>query len=235
MPNIILFDIDGTLLLSGGAGRTALNAAFLELHGWTSAMQGVAPAGRTDLEIVDLVFRNHLDRSSTEEERSAVLRLYVERLRETVPAAEGYRLMPGIPELLADLSGRDDVALGLATGNIEAGAGIKLGRARLDRFFSFGGFADDAYERIELTRVARDRGLEFLSERSGEPRSENVGVWVVGDSVYDVRCGLGIGAKTLAVATGFVPRMDLEAERPHLLFDDLSDTEHVVGALTTCW
>jgi phosphoglycolate phosphatase-like HAD superfamily hydrolase len=135
-------------------------------------------------------------------------------------------LLPGVEPLLRDLHRRREVLLGLLTGNIEPGARVKLEPHGLNRYFSTGGFGGDGHDRAEVARVARRR-LEALSGEEVPPPA----VFVVGDSCRDVECGRANGYSTIAVATGWTPRGELEAAGPDLLLEDLSDAgrflEHV--------
>jgi len=194
---IILFDIDGTLLLTGGAGLRALGRVFRDRYGVKDAYRGVEFHGRTDLAIIRAIIRRQLDRDPEENELREVADLYVKTLprvlEEGVPA---FRVLPGAREALESLHSRPDVALGLATGNLEPAAWAKLRHAELDRYFRTGGFGTDSEDRLELTR----RGAERTRGACGA--SESAPVLLVGDTVHDVRCALGIGADCLAVATG---------------------------------
>lgn len=194
---IILFDIDGTLLLTGGAGLRALDRVFRARYGVEDAYRGVEFHGRTDAAIIRAMLRRHLGRDPEDGELPLLGDLYVEAL-ETV-LAEGtpaFRVLPGAREALEALHLRADVTLGLATGNLEPAAWAKLRHAGLDRFFRVGGFGTDSEDRLELTRLGAERAR---SEARGDERTP---ILVVGDTVHDVRCAQAIGARCLAVATG---------------------------------
>lgn len=192
----VLFDIDGTLLVTGGAGGVAWQRAFAELHGVEANVAEHTDAGMTDPEIAAIVFREVIGREGSQAERSRVIAAYLRHLPDTVAESDGYRTMPGIEELLDDLIDTG-VLLGLVTGNIEAAAHIKLARARLNRFFSFGGYGSDSADRTEVTKAALRRG-ELVS---GGTLTGGACI-AVGDTPRDVKAGHGAGIKVVGVATG---------------------------------
>ncbi len=192
----VLFDIDGTLLVTGGAGGRAWRRAFRELHSIDVNIADHTDAGMTDPEIAAIVFREVLGREGTPEERSKAIGCYLKHLPDTVAESDGYRTMPGIGKLLDDLidAGR---LLGLVTGNVEAAAHIKLARAGFNRYFSFGGYGSDSANRTEVTEAALRRG-ELVS---GGALADDACI-AVGDTPRDVKAGHGAGVKVVGVATG---------------------------------
>lgn len=192
----VLFDIDGTLLVTGGAGAVAWQRAFEELHGIEADIAEHTEAGMTDPEIAAIVFRQVIGREGTQEERSKAIGCYLKHLPDAVAESAGYRVMPGIEELLPRLI-EEGVLLGLVTGNIEAAAHIKLARARLNRFFSFGGYGSDSADRTEVTRAALRRGALV----SGGTLAGGACL-AVGDTPRDVAAGHGAGIAVIGVATG---------------------------------
>ena len=226
--HLILFDVDGTLLLSGGAGARALNIAFERIYGIPNAMRHVHPHGKTDEFIIQEMFRSHLERCGSEPEVKALLDRYLEVLPITVRDSKNFHLMPGIPGLLSYLRSRKDVFMGLGTGNIEEGARIKLSRGGLNRFFSFGGFGSDSGDRAELLEAGFQRGEEIILKEY--PRKSIVR-WVVGDTWRDVSAGRACGAKTIAVATGGDSLYELASASPDFLFATLEDQKAVSGIL----
>ncbi|HET6570223.1 MAG TPA: HAD hydrolase-like protein [Solirubrobacterales bacterium] len=192
----VLFDIDGTLLVTGGAGGVAWQRAFEELHGVEADIAEHTDAGMTDPEIVRIVFREAIGREGTAGERAQAIGCYLKHLPDTVAESDGYRVMPGIEALLPELIEKG-VLLGLVTGNVEAAAHIKLARGRLNRFFSFGGYGSDSADRTEVTRAALRRG-ELVS---GGTLADGGGI-SVGDTPRDVVAGHGAGIKVVGVATG---------------------------------
>lgn len=192
----VLFDIDGTILVTGGAGGVAWQRAFEELHGVEANIGEHTDAGMTDPEIAAIVFREVIGREGSAEERARAIAGYLAHLPECVAESDGYRVMPGIEELLERLIDAG-TSLGLVTGNIEAAAHIKLARAGLNRFFSFGGYGSDSADRTEVTRSALARGALV----SGGALADGVCL-AVGDTPRDVKAGHGAGIAVVGVATG---------------------------------
>jgi phosphoglycolate phosphatase len=192
----VLFDIDSTLIVTGGAGGRAWQRAFDELYGVEANVAEHTDAGMTDPEIASIVFREVLGRKGNAEERSKAIGRYLKHLPETVAESDGYRAMPGIAELLDELIDKG-LLLGLVTGNIEAAAHIKLSRAGFNRFFSFGGYGSDSADRTEVTKAALGRA-ELVS---GGTLSRAACI-AVGDTPRDIRAGHGAGLEVVGVATG---------------------------------
>jgi len=192
----VLFDIDGTILVTGGAGGVAWQRAFEELYGVEANVAERTDAGMTDPEIAAIVFREAVGRECAPEERSRAIGCYLKHLPDAVAESEGYRVMPGIEELLDRLIDSGHL-LGLVTGNIEAAAHIKLARTHLNRFFSFGGYGSDSADRTEVTEAALRRG----SLVSGGTLADGACI-AVGDTPRDVAAGHGAGIKVVGVATG---------------------------------
>ena len=192
----VLFDIDGTLLVTGGAGGVAWQRAFEELHGVEADIAEHTEAGMTDPEIAAIVFREVIGREGSQEERSKAIGCYLKHLPDAVAASAGYRVMPGIEQLLPRLI-EEGLLLGLVTGNIEAAAHIKLARGHLNRFFSFGGYGSDSADRTEVTKAALRRGALV----SGGTLADGACI-AVGDTPRDVKAGHGAGIKVVGVATG---------------------------------
>jgi phosphoglycolate phosphatase-like HAD superfamily hydrolase len=196
MIRAVLFDIDGTLLVTGGAGGVAWQRAFEELHGVEADIAEHTDAGMTDPEIAAIVFREVIGREGSQEERSKAIGCYLKHLPDAVAGSDGYRVMPGIEQLLPRLI-EEGVLLGLVTGNIEAAAHIKLARSHLNRFFSFGGYGSDSADRTEVTKAALVRGALV----SGGTLADGACI-AVGDTPRDVVAGHGAGIKVVGVATG---------------------------------
>lgn len=192
----VLFDIDGTLLVTGGAGGVAWQRAFEELHGVEADVAEHTDAGMTDPEIAAIVFREVIGREGSAEERARAIGCYLKHLPDAVAGSDGYRTMPGVEQLLDRLI-EAGVLLGLVTGNIEAAAHIKLARGRLNRFFSFGGYGSDSADRTEVTKAALTRG-KLVSGGS----LQNSSCISVGDTPRDVTAGHGAGIEVVGVATG---------------------------------
>src|ERR1700730_8842681 len=161
---VLLFDLDWTLIYTGGAGVRALDHSFEKLFGIPQAMKNVSPDGKTDPAICREMIRVYLKREPLPGEIEKLCRGYLDRLAEEVPNGPGYRVLPGIPELLETLSRLDTVLLGLGTGNLEEGAKIKLARADLMKFFPFGGYGSDAEDRPTVLREAVKRGEKLANK-----------------------------------------------------------------------
>lgn len=222
--HVCLFDIDGTLISSGGAGKAALENALAEEFGIAEITAKLELSGRTDRAICRDLFRYHVLDDTPENWR----RLIASYLRH-LPAClqnKGGRILPGIVALLERLRGREDVLVGLLTGNIRAGAKVKLGHFGLYEHFLFGGFGDDHFDRDDVAREA----LEAVRRHCNGTASGD-SMWVIGDTPLDVRCARAIGARAVAVATGWHPREELEACQPDLLFADLSDATPLLERL----
>lgn len=192
----VLFDIDGTILVTGGAGGVAWQRAFEQLHGVEANVAEHTDAGMTDPEIAAIIFREVIGREGTPAERSKVIGSYLKHLPGAVAESPGYRVMPGIEQLLRRLI-EAGVLLGLVTGNIEAAAHIKLARANLNRFFGFGGYGSDSADRTEVTKAALARGALV----SGGALADGACI-AVGDTPRDVSAGHGAGIDVVGVATG---------------------------------
>jgi len=220
---IVLFDIDGTILRTNGAGTRAANRAFEIIYGISEAMTKIDAAGKTDPIILKEIFMNELKRDYSFDEARELYKLYVPFLEEETRKSVT-TVMPGIPDLLENLSLRDDLLLGVATGNIEQGAWIKLKSAGLDHHFRFGGFGSDSHNREELILKALERGRDHLDENIAILKT-----FVIGDTPFDINHGRAAGAVTVAVATGSYSRAQLEEHEPDFLFDDLTDLKTVTA------
>jgi phosphoglycolate phosphatase len=235
---LVLFDIDGTLVLTGGAGVRAMNRACAELVGHADALSGIPVAGRTDrIILAEVVARTG---RVLDDELLAVLRdRYVAHLREEIlapgamPAAEhlGPRggtkaVMPGIRELLDVLRQRHDVFLGLVTGNFEEGARTKLEHFDLWHYFRCGAYGDDAEDRNALVPIAVER-----ARRCGLPEIGGERIFVVGDTPHDIACARAAGAVAVGVATGGFTVDQLGACGADIVFKDLGDGEAFVELL----
>ncbi len=221
-PVLALFDIDGTLLHSGGAGKRAMVAAFREVFGCEDGFAGVRMAGRTDPEIVREALRKQglpWDDALVAVFRQRYLDLLGPELERPSPAK---RLMPGIPAVLEALQALGFVTLGLLTGNWREGAHAKLAHFGIDGYFRLGAFADDAEQRERLLPFALRR-LRGLNGMTVPPQR----VVVVGDTVRDIECARPHRAVALAVATGGNTLAELAAARPDYLLADLADSAAV--------
>lgn len=228
IKKMILFDIDGTLLLTGGIGMQAFDRAFQDVFGIVNAWGEIVPDGKTDLMIFDEILEKHLTREVSAQETEMFFSRYADYFKNQIPQSPHYRLMPGIEKLLHQLQLSEELLLGIATGNIEPVGWAKLSRGKLHPFFHFGGFGSDAKDRAEMTLISLQRGFE-LSGRD-LPLSS---VFVVGDSPYDVKAGKKLGLNTIAVATGRASRNELAVFKPDYLFDNLEDTAEFLKIISS--
>ena len=221
ISKVVLFDIDGTLVLTGGAGVRALNRACEQVAGIRDAVTDVPLAGRTDWIILQDAIRRagrELDGALL----SGIKTCFVPALREEIllPGQGVKAVLPGVRELLDALAARPDVFLGLITGNFEEGARIKLEHFDLWRYFPCGAFGDDAADRNELVPIAMSR-----AKACGVPDVPPHRVFVVGDTPRDIDCARAAGATAVAVATGHYDVDALRESGADHVFADLCDTK----------
>lgn len=196
VPVAIMFDVDGCLISTGGAGMRSWRSAFEKLHGIPADIGQFTEAGMTDPEVGRLTFVRVLGREPTDHEMARLLAVYLERLVDEVEQSPGYRIMPGVEPLLPQLTGAG-ILLGIVSGGLEAAVHIKLSRGRLNHFFSVGGYGSDFTDRGALTRLA----IERCGRIHGHPvRPEQV--LVVGDTPRDIDAAHAAGAVGVGVATG---------------------------------
>jgi len=193
---VVLFDVDGTLIDTGGAGGRSWSYAFREAFGVDGDIRRFSEVGMTDPVVARETFEGTLGREPTTDEVIRLMMRYVLRLPVEVQESPGYRVMPGVHDLLERLVDAGTL-LGLVTGNIEGAAHIKISRARLGRFFLFGGYGSDSSVRSDLTKAAIARA-EALSGHAIDPAE----VIVVGDTPRDIEAAHGAGTIAVGVATG---------------------------------
>lgn len=192
----MLFDIDGTLVTTGGAGSAAWTLAFQELHGIPADIGEFTEAGMTDPDVGATTFEAVLHRPPTPHELSELLQRRLEHMPEAVAESTGYAVLPGVPERLRQLS-RDGHLLGLVTGNIDGAAHIKLQRGDLNRWFPFGAYAGAGMDRAAIVREAVGRAVAIMGHEV--PRTE---IYVIGDTPLDIESAHAVGCTAVAVATG---------------------------------
>jgi phosphoglycolate phosphatase len=208
----ILFDIDGTLIESGGAGAESWRLAFQELYGVPADIGQYTDAGMTDPEVGRLTFVKVIGREPGSRELGRLLARRNVLLTRTVAESKGYRVLPGVKELLPRLS-EEGYLLGLTTGGVETAAHIKLERAHLNRYFHFGGYGSDSMDRTELTRKALEQAETILGRKLSPDQ-----VLVVGDTPHDISAAHRAGATAVGVATGHYDKHQLaEAGADHVL------------------
>lgn len=224
---LVLFDVDGTLVTARGAGRAAFARALGAVFGTAGAVETYDFRGKTDPRIVfDLMADAGFDEAAIRARLEAFFASYVRELETLLVDGARVTVLPGVVDLVRRLSAREDAMVGLLTGNIEAGARIKLRPTGLLSLFRVGAYGSDDLDRRRLPAIACARaralvGHEFPFER----------VTIIGDTPLDVDCARACGALAVAVATGFHPAEELAACGPDLLFADLADVERVLSAL----
>jgi phosphoglycolate phosphatase len=194
--SVVLFDIDGTLITSGGAGALSWKRAFDELYGIPADIGEFTDAGMTDPEVGRLTFRKVIGHDPSPAEMTRVMNCRLRHLPAAVAESDGYRVLDGVVETLERLT-RQHYLLGLTTGGVEAAAHIKLARGNLNHYFSFGGYGSDSPERAELTRCAIERAGRILGHQVDAST-----VVVVGDTPLDIEAAHAAGAIGVGVATG---------------------------------
>jgi len=202
---IVLFDIDGTLVSTGGAGAVAWKQAFLELHGIPADINQFTDAGMTDPDVGAKTFEAVLHRPPTAHELAQLIQRRLEHLPEAVAGSAGYKVLPGVPERLRQLS-RHGHLLGIITGNGDGAAHIKLQRGDLNRWFTFGAYAAAGLDRAGIVREAVERSEAILGQ--DVPNAE---IYVVGDTPRDVEAAHAVGCTAIGVATGHYDAAGLRA------------------------
>jgi phosphoglycolate phosphatase-like HAD superfamily hydrolase len=211
-PRIVLFDIDGTLVSTGGAGAVAWKQAFDELYGIPADIGQFTDAGMTDPDVGAKTFEAVMDRKPTAGELAQLIQRRLEHLPEAIAQSEGYRVLPGVPERLKQLS-RAGHLLGLITGNGDGAAFVKLSRGDLMRWFSFGAYATAGVDRAGIVRRAVERGEALLG--TDVP---NKCIFVVGDTPLDIQAAHAVDCTAIGVATGHYDAGALrEAGADHVL------------------
>jgi phosphoglycolate phosphatase len=233
--HICLLDIDGTLLLTGGAGQTAFAQTLAAEFGIAEITTRVLFAGRSDRAIATELLEKHgIEPSAANWERFCSS--YLTRLDDALVSNKGY-ILPGVHDLLARLEARGDVALGLLTGNVREGARKKLTHYGLWHRFPFGGFGDDHHERCDIAAAALNAArLHIDGQMNGKSVASSNGnahgqIVVIGDTPNDITCGRSIGARCVAVPTGFTKADDLRRSNPDLLVETLEDIEPILALL----
>lgn len=226
MKKILLFDIDGTLLLTGGVGKIAFEQAFEELFQIPNAWGNVIPDGKTDPLIIEEIAAQTLKRKLKTKEHEILCERYTAYFRREIKNAPNFRLMPGVSTLLETLSKRSDVLLGIATGNLEEAGWLKLERGRIRHYFQFGGFGSDSHVRAEIIKKALERAEKTL--KTAVPRES---VFVIGDTEHDIRAAQKLGLQSIGVATGNFDRNDLHSSKPTHLLENLTDLDRFLGLI----
>lgn len=227
MPRrLVLFDIDGTLVTDGGASRGAFKHALERVYGYDRDLSVYDFSGRTDPQIAFMVLRDAgFDEAAIREKLDELWSIYITGLA-TNATRERVRALPGIRAVVEALHEHDDVTLALLTGNIEPGARLKLAGPELNDFFPFGAFGSDSANREELPPIAVERASTIDGYRFA-----GADVVIIGDSIYDVRCGVPYDATTIAIASGKTPAEKLRAENPTHFFESAKDRDALLLAI----
>ncbi|MBI4056786.1 MAG: HAD family hydrolase [Elusimicrobia bacterium] len=219
---ILLFDLDGTLVHAGGAGKRALNKAMKHLYGVSDACDRVDLSGRTDLDNFTLAYQRNLHKKPSSREVTRIGSTYLKYLPGEVKRAlrhKRYRPLPGIRRFLYLLSRKPGVLVGLGTGNIEKGAWVKLKPSGLNKYFSFGGFGADHRHRARMLKMAVARAKKLIKKKGTDPFFYN-DVFVIGDTHLDVLAGKKAGYKTIAITSGFGDIKQIIKARPNFVARD---------------
>ena len=220
---LVLLDIDGTLLISRGSGRSSMAAALEQVLGQPISTEGVAFSGRTDRQIMrDILSASAIDLRDDESVLDRALAAYESEAPKHLDAAR-ITVLPGVRDLLQALHDHREVHLGLLTGNLKSTAYLKLSLAGLDHFFPFGAFGCDDEDRNCLPPIAIERALQVHGHAFS-----STDVFVIGDTTHDITCAHTSGCRAVAVCTGRYTREELEPLGPDLLLDDLSDHRSVL-------
>ena len=221
---LVLFDIDGTLLLSGGAGTRSLYRAFQIRYGIEPDWTSIRFDGKTDpLIIQEIVSKYGVDDEPGQEFYDTYLSILPDEIRRS----PNFQVLAGARELVIHLSADPTFLIGLATGNVETGARLKVERAGLSSYFPFGGYGSDSGDRTELIRTAIRRGSELAAPLAVD------GVFVIGDTPRDIRAGRAAGAATIAVATGNYGLDDLRSHGPDLAVAGLQPMEPILDFMAS--
>lgn len=219
--SLLIFDIDGTLLLTGGAGKIAFEQIFEETFGIKDVWRNAQPHGKTDQIIFREVAEAVLNRPITVPELEELSAGYLRYFDDALERAGNFRLMPGVTELI-DLLDRDqDFLLGIGTGNYKKAADSKLQYARLKHYFHFGGYACDSEVRSELIAAAVQKGRNLAESKKIRINR----IFVIGDTPFDILAGQANQAITIGVTTGGYQAEDLKKHHPDHVLEDLSDIQ----------
>ena len=213
-PVVVLFDVDETLVHTGGSGARSWKAAFNELYGIPADIGAHTSAGETDPEVARATFKGVLNRDPSDDELDRLYARYLLHLADDIGTSEGYRVLPGAEQTLLSL-GKAGVVLALVSGAMEGAARTKLIPANLNRFFMFGAYGSDSADRAELTGIAIEKASRLHANLAPGQ------VFVVGDTPRDVEAAQAAGAVSVGVASGHYSTTELSAAGP----------DHVLGSL----
>jgi phosphoglycolate phosphatase len=226
LKKLVLFDIDGTLLTMSTINRCVLVDALREVYGTSGNADTHNFAGKMDNKIIYEVLQSAgLSDGDIALKFEKAKGTYIEMFRKHTKPSD-VLLMEGIPQLLHELSGRSELMLGLLTGNFEASGRHKLRLPEINHYFPFGAFADDGPSRNDLPAVAVEKAYQLTGIKFF-----NHDIIIVGDTEHDIACARVLNAKSIAVATGTYSREELRKHRPHVLYENLGQTDVVLGEI----
>ncbi len=214
----LLFDVDGTLVNTGGAGLRAMKKTFEELLGDGDLVANYSFAGKTDSQIIhDMIRKSGCEKSTVDELAEQIAQTYVKKLEQTLQEAHNFKTYPHVKEFLEAYSNKRTCELALLTGNLEKGAELKLQHAGLWHYFAWGVFGNVSEDRIHLA----EKAFEIIKQKTVEINPRNI--FIIGDTANDVRCGKAIGATTIAFAAGFESEENLREQQPDFLIYDFKE------------
>lgn len=226
---LLLFDVDGTLVLTGGVAVGLMTEAISEVAATPVSWSLSDFVGNTDQNIIyTLLHRNGIGESGIPDMAESILQKYLDRLQVEMPKDGVVQILPGVKQLLPILKQDQKFSLGLLTGNMLAAAQIKLSVGQLFEYFPVGAFGDDALKREQLPPFAIQRAQKFYGHFY-----DKKDIWIIGDSINDIRCAHSNHLKCLAVASGHTPKTDLAAYCPTALVDNLKDTDAILNILNS--
>lgn len=225
LKTLLLFDIDGTLLLTGGAGKVAFEEAFEEIFGVANSWKTLDPHGKTDPAIFDEVALREFGRLLLPAEFDLLMERYEEIFEDRIQESPQYHLMPGVVELLEHLSKNREILLALGTGNFEGAGRMKLKRGGVEHYFQTGGFGNDARSRDKILLAAI-----AYSEKLARKQFERDRIFVIGDTEYDITAAKAAGTRSIAVLTNGRTEKSFEQDPPDYILKDLTD----ISAFMTC-
>ncbi len=224
-PRLVLFDIDGTLIADDGAARAAFAEALTAIYAFRGEVRGYDFSGRTDPQIAHMILRDHgWSAPDVDSRLPALWNHYLAGLARNVPGR--VRMLPGVVALLDAVRRTANLTIALLTGNIEPGARLKLEPVGLNASFPFGAYGSDSPRREDLPPIAVERAARACGHAF---RSSDV--VIIGDSIYDVRCGVPHGATTIAIASGKTPAETLKAEKPDYFFHSALELDGILAAM----
>lgn len=218
---MLLFDIDGTLIYSGGAGTRSIDKAFLKKYGLKDAMKGISPDGKTDPLIIEEVFIKKLNRKPEKKEIEEVLEIYLENLEKEIYNPD-YKIFEGVKEFLEWAEKKEKFLLGLQTGNLEEGAKIKLKPSSLLKYFNFGGYASDYWERSEILKKAYEKGKKIAEKES----SRILDIYVIGDTPRDIEAARKLNFKSIGIAVFHFSKEELLKAGADFVFESFKELKN---------